>query len=79
MSEDEQTVDNGLVSGDGVTMDAGGGATDSTISAKEAERRRIQAQIEEFLKGGGQITQVDTNVMADPPKRPESNYGGQPI
>jgi len=53
--------------------------TDSTLSAKEAERRRIKEEIDEFLKKGGEITKVDTNVMSDPPKRPESNYGGQPI
>lgn len=50
-----------------------------SISAKEAERLRIQAEVEAFLAQGGQITTVDTNVMTDPPKRPESNYGGQPI
>lgn len=53
--------------------------TAASLSAKEAERNRIQAEIEEFLNKGGEITRVDTNVMTDPPKAPESNYGGQPI
>lgn len=53
--------------------------SDSAIIAKEAERVRIQAQIEEFLKRGGTITTIESNVMNDPPRRPASNYGGQPI
>lgn len=53
--------------------------SDSAIIAKEAERARIQAQIDEFLSRGGRITTVDSNVMNDPPRRPASNYGGQPI
>lgn len=52
---------------------------DSSVTAKEAERARIQAEIEAFLSGGGQITQVGTDVMNDPPQRPQANYGGQPI
>ncbi|MFL0811120.1 MAG: hypothetical protein K6L76_11950 [Agarilytica sp.] len=52
---------------------------DGGLSAKEAERLRIHAEVEAFLAEGGEITTVDTNVMTDPPKRPESNYGGQPI
>lgn len=53
--------------------------SDSSITAKEAERARIQAEIEAFLSGGGKITQVGTDVMNDPPQRPQANYGGQPI
>ncbi len=52
---------------------------DMNASAKDAERKLIQAEIEAFLQQGGRITQVGTDVMKDPPKRPESNYGGQPI
>ena len=48
-------------------------------SAKDIERQQIQAQIDAFIQGGGQIVQVDSSVMADPPRKPTSNYGGQPI
>lgn len=51
----------------------------SQLSAKERERQRLQEQIDAFLASGGQIQQIDSNVIADPPKKPESNYGGQPI
>ncbi|MBX2857052.1 MAG: hypothetical protein KTR17_00190 [Cellvibrionaceae bacterium] len=51
----------------------------SLLASKEAERRRLQEEVEAFLKKGGRIEEVAPNVVADPPKRPESNYGGQPI
>lgn len=46
---------------------------------KEAERQQLQAQIEAFISSGGKIRQIAQNVLADPPKKPQSNYGGQPI
>lgn len=50
-----------------------------SLTAKEMERKRIQSEVEEFLSRGGQITQVESRVMTDPPKRPVTDYGGQPI
>jgi len=46
---------------------------------KQQERQRLQEEIEAFLSRGGMIRQIPANVRADPPKKPESNYGGQPI
>ena len=48
-------------------------------NAKEEERKRLEADIEAFLAKGGKIDHIEANVMADPPKKPTSNYGGQPI
>ena len=48
-------------------------------SAKELERQRLQQEVEAFLASGGLIRQIPANLRADPPKKPESNYGGQPI
>lgn len=50
-----------------------------SVLLKEIERRRLQAEVEEFLARGGKIDQVPPNVVASPPKKPDSNYGGQPI
>ena len=52
---------------------------ESSSYAKELERKRLQADVEAFLAAGGTISRVDANIVSDPPKRPESNYGGQPI
>lgn len=49
------------------------------VCTKENERQRIAEEIEAFLSRGGSIDQIDRNVMADPPRKPTSNYGGQPI
>ena len=58
------------------TVDPG---VEASLSAKEIERKKIQEEIEAFLKSGGAINEIAPNVTADPPKKPESNYGGQPI
>lgn len=46
---------------------------------RERARRQLESDIEAFLASGGKIQSIDSNVMADPPKKPQSNYGGQPI
>lgn len=51
----------------------------ASLCAKEEERKRLQDEIEAYLSRGGMIRQIPANVRADPPKKPESNYGGQPI
>lgn len=48
-------------------------------SEKELERKRLQDEIEAFLAQGGMIRQIPANMRSDVPKKPESNYGGQPI
>jgi hypothetical protein len=35
--------------------------------------------MEEFLARGGQVQEVEPNVVADPPKKPDSKYGSRPI
>ena len=42
-------------------------------------RAQLESDIESFLKAGGAVTVVEPNVMADPPKKPESKYGSRPI
>ncbi len=52
---------------------------DRTVASKEAARRQLEEDMKRFLSSGGQISVVDTNVRADPPRKPESNYGSRPI
>jgi hypothetical protein len=52
---------------------------DRTVASKEAARRQLEEDMRRFLGGGGAITKVDANVRADPPRKPESNYGSRPI
>lgn len=50
-----------------------------TINAKRRVRDQLENDIEAFLASGGKISQIDNNVTADPPSKPESRYGGRPI
>lgn len=49
------------------------------LSNRDQLRQQLQSEVEAFLASGGKINRIDPNVVADPPKKPESNYGGQPI
>ena len=62
-------------SDDGVSMSDAVAA----MADKEAERLRLQADVEAFLARGGKIVEVPTNVVGDPPKKPASSYGGQSL
>ncbi len=50
-----------------------------SIEAKQAERDALARAMEEFLARGGKVQQIDPNVVADPPKKPDSKYGSRPI
>lgn len=52
---------------------------DRTVASKEAARRQLEEDMKRFLTSGGQINVVGSNVRADPPRKPESNYGSRPI
>ena len=51
----------------------------SSAMQKQEERDELSQQIDQFLAAGGKINYVDAHVLADPPKKPTSNYGSQPI
>ncbi len=46
-----------------------------TAEARKATRNQIAEDIEQFLQDGGQVQEIEHNVRADPPKKPENNYG----
>ena len=48
---------------------------DHNPAARESERSRLAGDVEAFLNSGGVIREVAIGERADPPKRPESNYG----
>lgn len=51
----------------------------SSLAARNKVRESMAAEVEAFLARGGKIQQVDDNVMADPPRKPQSSYGSRPI
>ncbi len=73
----ESTADN--LSGGGsmtnLTPDVTGPDAEHSISAREPERRSLADDVERFLQKGGEIKAVPKDFRADPPKKPENNYG----
>lgn len=50
-----------------------------SIEAKQKEREALAKAMEEFLSRGGRIQEVEANVVADPPRKPDNKYGSRPI
>jgi hypothetical protein len=50
-----------------------------SIEAKQKEREALERAMQEFLARGGKVQEVEPNVVADPPKKPDSKYGSRPI
>lgn len=50
-----------------------------SIEAKNKDRDALAKAMEEFLARGGKIQEVEPNVVADPPKKPDNKYGSRPI
>jgi hypothetical protein len=50
-----------------------------SFEAKQSERDALAKAMEEFLARGGKVQEIDPNVVADPPKKPDSKYGSRPI
>ncbi len=46
-----------------------------TVSARDKARKQLEADLEAYLKTGGSVEAVAHDYRADPPKKPENNYG----
>jgi hypothetical protein len=54
-------------------------AESRTIASRMKIRDKVEEDIARFLSKGGAISEIDPNVTADPPRKPESNYGARAI
>lgn len=52
---------------------------DRTITSRARVRNELTDQVQAFLSEGGQISEIERNLRADPPRKPTSNYGNKPI
>lgn len=50
-----------------------------SLDVRNRVRDQLESDIAAFLAEGGSIEQVDDNVRADPPRRPETRYGRRAI
>lgn len=51
----------------------------TSSAARDEMRKSMEDDVAAFLARGGQIQKIDDNVMADPPRKPQTNYGSRPI
>ncbi|MFS1525041.1 hypothetical protein ACL7TT_13185 [Microbulbifer sp. 2304DJ12-6] len=54
-------------------------AEERSVTSRERARSQLSADVEEFLDGGGAISEIDPDVSADPPRKPQPKYGSRPI
>ncbi|MCL6416119.1 hypothetical protein MIB92_10680 [Aestuariirhabdus sp. Z084] len=50
-----------------------------TLESRRGLHEMLDRQVAAYLASGGTITQVDSSLSADPPKKPVSRYGSRPI
>ncbi len=50
-----------------------------TLTSNRDSRVKLDDDVATFLSKGGKIVEIDRDVMADPPRKPVSNYGSRPI
>ncbi|MEQ3696424.1 MAG: hypothetical protein ABNH02_05600 [Pseudomonadales bacterium] len=50
-----------------------------TMTSNRSVREQLSDDIAKFLQSGGEIVEVEKNLMADPPQKPASSYGSRPI
>jgi len=53
--------------------------SESPSIVRENVRRQLTSDVESFLMSGGRVQNIDNNVRADPPKKPNMTYGSAPI
>jgi hypothetical protein len=46
-----------------------------TPEARAQTRSELEADIEKFLSSGGRVDEIAKGERADPPRKPENNYG----
>lgn len=77
-TETEASASTGGSSG-GSTAAAEDSAEERTVASRQKLREEMAADVEAFLARGGKIAQIEPNVTADPPRKPDSDYGSRPI
>lgn len=68
---------------DGVDLEFIGRKEEKAEIRSVTSRTRLRSQVEDdiarFLRQGGAINHIAPDVTADPPRKPESNYGSRAI
>lgn len=46
-----------------------------SVEMREEARRSLADDLEAYLSDGGKVVEVQANLRADPPRKPQNNYG----
>ena len=46
-----------------------------SVAARSELRSQLADDVERFFRGGGEVAKIPRSLRADPPRRPENNYG----
>lgn len=78
---DEEENDSMLEMDDGFDMAESANDEDISepVTARERLREQLAGEVAAYLANGGRIDYIESNVLADPPRKPPCNYGGQPL
>ena len=61
------------------TKDTEDFAEERSITSRQRARSQLSSDVEEFLSRGGAISEIDPEITADPPRKPQPKYGSRPI
>ncbi len=50
-------------------------SSEHSVTSREPIRQNLAADVEAFLQQGGEVKTVPKDHRADPPRKPENNYG----
>ncbi|WP_426415162.1 hypothetical protein [Aestuariirhabdus sp. LZHN29] len=54
-------------------------AESRTLESQRKLHETLEQQVAQFLANGGTITEVESSIASDPPRKPVSRYGSRPI
>jgi len=54
-------------------------SSESPSTIRNTVRHQLTSDVAEFLSRGGNVSKIEDNVRADPPKKPSMSYGSAPI
>jgi len=50
-----------------------------SLTSRQRARDQLTSDVEAFIASGGAISEIDPEVSADPPRKPQPKYGSRPI
>ncbi|WP_346838456.1 hypothetical protein [Microbulbifer sp. SAOS-129_SWC] len=79
MKEGHQEQSSSPRSSTGSTKESEEFAEERSLTSRRRARNQLTADVEAYIASGGAISEIDPDVSADPPRKPQPKYGSRPI